>query len=207
MPVGVEDSGISGKRINIDNYDMSRAGPRPPFLTENGNTACNEALERLARETGEILVQQKLMLVTAESCTGGWLGQVITMVAGSSAWYERGFITYSNIAKHEMLGVHNVTLEQYGAVSERTVREMMMGALARSHAQVAVSISGIAGPDGGSSESPVGTVCFAWGLKEGLMRSEVHHFSGNREDVRRRSVIVALQGIIHLLYDNAPDVA
>lgn len=186
---------------------MSVTDVRSPFLTESGNSACGEVLERLARETGEVLVQQKLMLVTAESCTGGWLGQVITAVPGSSSWYERGFITYSNIAKHEMLGVHNVILEQYGAVSERTVREMMLGALARSHAQVAVSISGIAGPDGGLPEKPVGTVCFAWGLKDGLMHSEAHYFGGNREDVRRRSVIVALQGIINLLYDNAPDVA
>ena len=110
----------------------------------------------LARQAGTALSQQELMLATAESCTGGWLGQTITSIAGSSAWYERGFITYAAISKHEMLGVSNATLEQYGAVSEQTASEMSAGAIARSHAQVAVSITGIAGPDGIPSVEGVG---------------------------------------------------
>ena len=155
----------------------------------------------LAVKVGERLAQHGLMLVTAESCTGGWLGQAVTAGAGSSVWYERGFITYSNVSKCEMLGVQQATLDQYGAVSAQTAREMVMGALNRSHAQIGVSITGIAGPDGGTEMKPVGMVCFAWALKDSLVRQEIQYFQGNRETVRRLSVATALQGILHLLND------
>ena len=163
----------------------------------------DQMLQRLAKQVGIELTQQGLMLASAESCTGGWLGQTITSVAGSSAWYERGFITYAAISKHEMLGVSAATLEQHGAVSEQTVREMAEGAIVRSHAQVAVAITGIAGPDGGTAEKPVGMVCFAWVLKDGLARRQTRHFSGDREAVRRQSVAVALQGVIECINNSS----
>lgn len=164
-------------------------------------------LQDLARQAGIALAQEELLLATAESCTGGWLGQVITSIAGSSAWYERGFITYADSSKHEMLGVSDATLKQYGAVSEQTASEMAAGAIARSHAQVAVSITGIAGPEGGTPEKPVGTVCFAWIMKEGMALTETRYFSGNREEIRRQSVGGALQGVIDLLHSIPPKVA
>jgi nicotinamide-nucleotide amidase len=146
------------------------------------------------------------MLVTAESCTGGWVGQAVTAVPGSSAWYERGYITYSNTAKCEMLGVQQAILDQYGAVSPQTAQEMAIGALNRSHAQISVSITGIAGPDGGTAEKPVGIVCFAWATQEGLVQQETCHFTGDREAIRRQAVATALQGILRIL-DNAAAVA
>lgn len=155
---------------------------------------------------GECLAQRGWMLVTAESCTGGWLGQAVTAVAGSSAWYERGFVTYSNISKCEMLSVRQVTLDHYGAVSIHTAQEMVLGALKHSHAQIGVSITGIAGPDGGTTEKPVGTVCFAWATKEGWVWQETQCFKGNRETIRQLSVATALHGILHLL-ENATAVA
>ena len=155
----------------------------------------------MAVKVGERLAQCGLMLVTAESCTGGWLGQAVTAVAGSSAWYERGFITYSNVSKCEMLGVQQATLDQYGAVSAQIAQEMVMGALNRSHAQIGVSITGIAGPDGGTAMKPVGMICFAWAIKNSLVRQETQFFKGNRETIRRLAVATALQGILHLLHD------
>ena len=146
------------------------------------------------------------MLVTAESCTGGWVGQAVTAVPGSSAWYERGYITYSNTAKREMLGVQQATLDQYGAVSSQTAQEMAIGALNRSHAQISVSITGIAGPDGGTAEKPVGMVCFAWAAQDGLVQQEIRCFTGDREAIRRQAVTTALQGILRIL-DNATAVA
>lgn len=146
------------------------------------------------------------MLVTAESCTGGWVGQAVTAVSGSSAWYERGYITYSNTAKCEMLGVQQATLDQHGAVSPQTAQEMAIGALNRSHAHISVAITGIAGPDGGTAAKPVGMVCFAWAAQDGLVRQETHYFSGDREAVRRQAVATALQGILRIL-DNATAVA
>ncbi len=139
------------------------------------------------------------MLATAESCTGGGVAQAITEVAGSSKWFERGFVTYSNLSKQQMLGVSEATLIRHGAVSEATVREMVEGALARSSAQVALAVSGIAGPDGGTPDKPVGTVWFAWGVKDGLRASRVHYLSGNRSEVRAQSVEIALQGVINML--------
>ena len=153
----------------------------------------------LAEQVGQALKARALMLVTAESCTGGGIGEAVTMVPGSSAWFERGFITYTNTAKHEMLGVKTETLESNGAVSEQTVKEMVAGALANSHAQVAVAVSGTAGPAGGTPEKPVGTVCLAWALRNGEPAAETRHFAGDREVVRRQSVERALAGLLALI--------
>ncbi len=155
-------------------------------------------MEKLAKTIGERLKARAQQLATAESCTGGWVAQVVTAVAGSSAWFERGFVTYSNAAKQEMLGVASDTLARHGAVSEETAREMALGALARSKADVAVAVTGIAGPSGGSPEKPVGTVCFAW-ADGGGARSETRRFSGDRESVRRQSVVHALEGVLRTL--------
>ena len=164
-------------------------------------------LQDFAMQAGTALSRQELMLVTAESCTGGWLGQTITSIAGSSGWFDRGFVTYTDISKQEMLGVSNATLERYGAVSEQTAYEMAAGAVARSHAQVAVSITGIAGPDGGTAQKPVGMICFAWVMKDGMALTETRYYSGSREEIRRQSVAGALQGVIDLLYSVPPRIA
>lgn len=161
----------------------------------------NANLTNLAKQTGILLTRQGLMLVSAESCTGGWLGQSVTEIPGSSMWYERGFITYSNISKQEMLGVLHSTIERFGAVSEQTAYEMAVGAVANSHAQIGVSITGIAGPDGGTKTKPVGTVCFAWIMQQGLARSETRFLRGKRESIRHQSVSIALQGVIKLLHE------
>jgi nicotinamide-nucleotide amidase len=152
-------------------------------------------MDQLARRLAVRLKGANATLATAESCTGGWAAQVVTSVAGSSAWFDRGFVTYSNAAKQEMLGVRPETLSVHGAVSEETAREMARGALQRSRATVALSITGVAGPGGGSREKPVGMVCFAWS-RGGEVRSETRHFTGDRESVRRQSVILALEGVI-----------
>ena len=139
------------------------------------------------------------MLATAESCTGGWVAQALTAVAGSSAWFERGFVTYSNAAKEELLGVRAETLARHGAVSEETAREMALGALQRSHASVALAITGVAGPSGGTPDKPVGTVCFAWSGAGLAARAETRHFAGDREAVRRQSVEHSLERLLELL--------
>jgi len=154
------------------------------------------SLASLARRVGSRLKRRGLKLATAESCTGGWIAQAVTSVAGSSEWFERGFVTYSNEAKKESLGVRTATLSRYGAVSEETAREMAAGALKRSRAQVAVAVTGIAGPGGGTRAKPVGMVCFAWARKRGAPESTTLHFSGGRESVRRKSVVAALQGLL-----------
>jgi nicotinamide-nucleotide amidase len=159
----------------------------------------DKKLYQLAQQVGEALKSRALMLATAESCTGGWVGEAVTMVPGSSDWYERGFITYTYISKREMLGVKVETLERHGAVSEQVVKEMVVGALAASHAQVAVAVSGTAGPAGGTPEKPVGTVCLAWALRNGEPIAETRHFAGDREAVRRQSVERALAGVLELL--------
>ena len=156
-------------------------------------------MSELAREVGARLQAAGALLATAESCTGGWVAQEVTAVAGSSAWFDRGFVTYSNAAKQEMLGVAAATLAQHGAVSEETAREMAQGALARSAAGVAVSITGIAGPGGAVPGKPVGTVCFGWARRGGAVASETRHFAGDREAVRRQSVAHALQGVLRAL--------
>ena len=156
-------------------------------------------MEILAAQIGALLKSHGLMLATAESCTGGGVAQAITGVAGSSAWFERGFVTYSNLSKQQMLGVREATLKQHGAVSEMTVREMVEGALANSAAQVALSVSGVAGPDGGTADKPVGTVWFAWGIRQGETYAQRLQIDGDRAEVRAQAVRVALQGVINLL--------
>lgn len=156
-------------------------------------------LETLARSVGHELKKQGLMLATAESCTGGWVAQMMTSVAGSSEWFDRGFVAYTNLAKREMLGVSTTILSRHGAVSEQCARAMAEGALTHSHAQVALAITGIAGPSGGTPEKPVGTVCFAWAGKKRDTLSRKHVFSGDREAVRRQSVVTALQGLLEYL--------
>jgi nicotinamide-nucleotide amidase len=152
----------------------------------------------LAGQVGQALKAKGWMLVTAESCTGGWVGEAVTMVSGSSEWFERGFITYTNVAKQEMLGVKAATLEAYGAVSEQTVREMVVGALANSHGHVAVAVSGVAGPTGGTPAKPVGTVCLAWGIRGVEPTAVTRHYAGDREAVRRQSVVEVLEGVLKL---------
>jgi nicotinamide-nucleotide amidase len=156
-------------------------------------------LYELSGRVGDVLRARKLMMATAESCTGGWIGQAVTMVPGSSKWFDRGFVTYTNEAKQDMLGVSAETLKAFGAVSEQTVREMVAGALARSRAQVAVAVSGIAGPDGGSRQKPVGTVMLAWGERDRSIEARSMHFPGDRDAVRRQTVITALEGLLALL--------
>jgi nicotinamide-nucleotide amidase len=153
----------------------------------------------LAAQVGELLKSHGLILATAESCTGGGVAQAITEVAGSSAWFERGFITYSNLSKQQMLGVREATIKQHGAVSEMAVREMVAGALQYSAAQIALSVSGIAGPDGGSVDKPVGTVWFAWGIKQGETHAQRYQLGGNRAEVRVQAVCISLQGVLNLL--------
>ena len=156
-------------------------------------------LLQLAAELGEKLLARGWMLATAESCTGGWVGQVLTSLPGSSVWYERGFITYSNAAKMDLLGVPAATLDAYGAVAEETAGAMAAGALAHSRAQAALSISGIAGPGGGTREKPVGLVCYGWALADGTELTSTCRLSGDREEIRSRAVAAALRGLIEMI--------
>ncbi|MGH8672102.1 MAG: CinA family protein [Burkholderiales bacterium] len=158
----------------------------------------HDTLYRLSAELGTLLKGRGFKLASAESCTGGGLGQAITAVPGSSNWYERGFITYSNESKRELLGVRATTLRRHGAVSEAVVRDMARGALTHSRAQIAVAVSGVAGPGGGSPEKPLGTVCLAWAGPHRIV-SETRLFKGNRQAVRRAAVKAALQGVIKML--------
>jgi nicotinamide-nucleotide amidase len=158
-----------------------------------------DELEALAAELGAALLTRGWMLAAAESCTGGWAAQALTAVAGSSAWFERGFVTYSNEAKMEMLGVRGETLAAFGAVSMETAGEMASGALARSLAQAAFAITGIAGPTGGTPEKPVGTVCFAWARGDAEVMLECRHFTGDRRGIRAQSVRHAIRNMLALM--------
>lgn len=161
--------------------------------------AHQDSLESLARRLGECLLARALLLVSAESCTGGWVAKTVTDIAGSSQWFDRGFVTYSNAAKQEVLGVDAGVLDAHGAVSEPVVRAMVAGALARSRAQVAVAISGIAGPGGGTLDKSVGTVWCAWGVPVGGISARRYCFAGDREAVRRASVEAVLVGLLERL--------
>lgn len=154
------------------------------------------ALERLAQDLGQRATAGGLRVTTAESCTGGWIAKLITDIAGSSAWFERGYVTYSNEAKAEMLGVPREVLVSEGAVSEAVVRLMAEGALLRAKADLAVAVSGVAGPGGGSAQKPVGTVWFAWARRHGDTIAETVRFPGDREAVRRSSVAHAMNGLL-----------
>ena len=154
-------------------------------------------LDALAQATGARLLAARQMLVTAESCTGGWIAKAVTDVAGSSAWFDCGLVAYSYEAKQALLGVRPQTLETCGAVSRETVVEMVSGALVHSGATVAVAVTGIAGPGGGIEDKPVGTVWVAWKRRGGYPRAEVFHFEGDRDAVRRQTVATALRGLEH----------
>lgn len=160
-------------------------------------------LEALAARVGERLLARREMLATAESCTGGWVAQCLTAIAGSSAWFERGFVTYSNAAKVDMLGVSEAVLEKHGAVSEATARAMAQGAISHSRAQWSLAITGIAGPTGGSAEKPVGLVCFAWSHSSsgggGGCIAQSTRFDGDRDSIRRQAVAFALNGLLEQL--------
>jgi nicotinamide-nucleotide amidase len=156
-------------------------------------------LLQLAEQLGVALQRRGWKVAVAESCTGGWVAKCLTDIAGSSGWFDRGFVTYSNAAKRDMLGVSAGTLDTHGAVSEPTVLAMSAGALARSEADVALAISGIAGPGGAVPGKPVGTVCFAWAVKDVLQQSDTQHFCGDREAVRQQSVAHGLRGLINVL--------
>ena len=159
----------------------------------------DQELDALAEQVAAALLARGWMLATAESCTGGWVAKVCTDLAGSSRWFERGFVTYTNEAKQEMLGVEPGVLAELGAVSEATVRQMAAGALARSRAQVSLAISGIAGPAGATPFKPVGMVCLAWALRDGEVVGSTRHFDGDRDAVRRQAVAAALQGVLDVL--------
>ena len=156
-------------------------------------------LVTLSQVVGVACRRHGAMIATAESCTGGWVSEVITHTAGSSAWFDRGFITYTNAAKTAMLGVRSNTIEAHGAVSQETAGEMARGALTHSDASVALAITGIAGPTGGSPDKPVGTVCFGWCLRDREPSCERRLFSGDRESIRKQSVIHALSGLLDML--------
>jgi nicotinamide-nucleotide amidase len=155
--------------------------------------------EPSAAQLAELMQQLGLCLAVAESCTGGWLAKVLTDLPGSSRWLDRGFVTYSNAAKQEMLGVRAETLAAHGAVSEPVVAEMVTGALERAGVMVAVAISGIAGPGGGSPDKPVGTLCLAWAWPPGRVETLRTQLTGDRDQVRRQSVQMAIDGLIERL--------
>ena len=156
----------------------------------------DDQLQQLSAINGKLLRQRQATITTAESCTGGWIAKVLTDIAGSSAWFERAFITYSNEAKQQMVGVTESSLQQWGAVSEQVVKEMAIGALKEAGADFAIAVSGIAGPDGGTAEKPVGTVWFGFASAAGQLSTKRHVFQGDRDAVRRQTVAQALQ-ILH----------
>jgi nicotinamide-nucleotide amidase len=156
-------------------------------------------LSALAAELAGRLKQAGCALVTAESCTGGGLAQTLTTIPGSSVWFERGFVTYSNLSKHELLGVPSEMLTRHGAVSAATAQAMAAGALAHSHADLAVAITGIAGPGGGSADKPVGTVFIVWAGLRRDARIQRYAFQGDREQIRRQAVAAALEGLLGYL--------
>ena len=156
----------------------------------------DEQLQQLSHRIGEQLKRRQATVTAAESCTGGWIAKVFTDISGSSAWFERGFVTYSNEAKQQMVGVQDTTLQQHGAVSEQTVREMATGAAKAATAEYAIAVSGIAGPEGGTPDKPVGTVWFAIVDPEGRVLAQRQIFAGDRDAVRRQSVAWALQTLL-----------
>ncbi len=159
------------------------------------------ALQKLSVRLGSEMRSHGQYLAVAESCTGGWIAKCCTDVAGSSQWFDRGFVTYSNQAKREMVAVSPDTLVSQGAVSEAVVREMASGALANSQAGISIAVSGIAGPGGGTVEKPVGTVWLAWATGKKVITLQ-HCYQGDREAVRRQTVATALQGVLDLLADS-----
>ena len=158
----------------------------------------DQVTKKLVQKLADICTQKNKIMTCAESCTGGLIAASCTDLAGSSAWFDRGFVTYSNLSKQQMLGVTSQTLDNWGAVSEQTVIEMAQGAVRNSQANMAVSVSGIAGPGGGSEEKPVGTVWFAWADDTGQLKTQCEHFEGDRAEVRSQAVITGLQGLVDI---------
>ena len=168
-----------------------------PILSEvERGRIMDTELFALAEQLGRLLTANGKKIVTAESCTGGWIAQTITEIPGSSAWFDRGFVSYSNAAKVQMLGVNPQTLEKYGAVSVETATEMAAGAIAHSDADLAIAVTGIAGPDGGSPDKPVGSVFIAWNYKNGDSKVDKKQFSGNRQQIRKQTVKIAIEGVL-----------
>lgn len=172
-----------------------------------GSSTVNSLLIELAAVVGSSLKQMQWMISTAESCTGGLVATALTETSGSSLYFDRGFVSYSNLAKQQMLGVPEKILHRYGAVSEQTARAMAQGALRHSNAQISLAITGIAGPGGGSIEKPVGTVCFGWALEQAdgseHRLEETLQFKGNRHAVREAAVEHALRGVLKLLSNHS----
>ena len=158
-----------------------------------------DTLERLAEYLGPALKARNWRLAIAESCTGGWIAQTITAVPGSSQWFDRCFVTYSDESKVDMLGVKAETLAAHGAVSNETVTEMVLGVLRMADADVALAVTGIAGPDGATEDKPVGTVWFGWAFRDGIPVTRVERLTGDRRTVRQQSVRLALEGLLLLL--------
>ncbi len=156
----------------------------------------DSGFEQLVAQLAEKLAASRSKLATAESCTGGWIAKCCTDRAGSSDWFDRGFVTYSNASKRELLGVDATTLAKEGAVSQEVAIQMAEGARQRSTADMALAVTGIAGPDGGTEDKPAGTVWFAWAVGKQPADSDVVQFSGDREAVRRQTVAYALQGLL-----------
>jgi len=155
----------------------------------------HDDIAQAVQQLAEQLIQQSLMVVTAESCTGGGIAQMLTALAGSSRWFERGFVSYSNDAKQDMLGVQAATLERTGAVSEETALEMALGAVRHSRGQVSMAVTGIAGPQGGTPDKPVGTVWIAWGHSSGHADAHCFQFQGDRDAVRQQTILEAIRGL------------
>ncbi len=153
-------------------------------------------LYELAIQVGSALRARNQTLAVAESCTGGWIAKTVTDIAGSSGWFDRGFVTYSNAAKADLLGVRKATIARHGAVSAEVVAEMVTGALEHSRADIAIAVSGVAGPDGGTADKPVGTVYLAWASRGDPTRVVRQHFDGDRDTVRLATVVAALQGLL-----------
>lgn len=156
-------------------------------------------LTLLIEDISYLLKQHHWQLATAESCTGGLISAYLTEIPGSSSWYERGFVTYSNLAKQEMLSVPEELLKKFGAVSEEVALAMAVGALEHSAASIAVSVTGVAGPDGGSIEKPVGTVCFGWATQDMPPQTLRKQFKGTRQEIRLSACQHALQGVLSIL--------
>ncbi len=164
----------------------------------------SDQIVALSQELGAQLLAQHLIVATAESCTAGGIAYAITQTPGSSQWFDRGFITYSNASKQSVLGVSTAYLRDFGAVSEPVARAMALGALTHSQAQITVAVTGVAGPTGGTPDKPVGMVCLAWAIKRDptsapWVRTATRNFSGDRAAVRTQSIIEALEGLIALL--------
>jgi len=158
-----------------------------------------KTVQELAQALGEKLTQAGLVVATAESCTGGGVAYAITEISGSSQWFDRSFVTYSNDAKTQMIDVDKELIEQYGAVSEQVVQQMAIGAVKNSDADIAVALSGIAGPDGGTLEKPVGTVCISWYNAHSGSKTASYLFVGDRSDVRTQAIRLALLGLIEII--------